>query len=112
VSLPEDQLTELKQFFGEIQTAKEGGITYVFLPGARLPSGCVPQRMDLLLCPMPRDGYESRLYFASHVQSTKSNLNWNGNTRVLERNWVAYSWKIQGGLRLLQMVQAHMQALR
>jgi hypothetical protein len=111
MTLPEDELTELKKFFSNIQMAKEGGITYLLLPGALLPTGCIPGNMDLLLCPTPRDGYESRLYFAARVQC-RASLNWNGNTRVLERNWVAYSWKIQANLRLLQMVQAHLQALR
>jgi hypothetical protein len=111
VTLPEDQLAELKQLFSNIQMAKEGGITYVLLPGAQLPTGCSPGAMDLLLCPTPRDGYESRLYFAGTVQSREAR-NWNGNTRVLERNWVAYSWKIPANLRLAQMVQAHLQALR
>ena len=104
-------MAELKQLFSNIQTAKEGGITYVLLPRAKLPSGCTPAEMDLLLCPTPRDGYESRLYFAGTVQS-RVGRNWNGNTRVLERNWVAYSWKIDANLRLAQMVQAHLQALR
>jgi hypothetical protein len=111
VTLPEDELAELKQYYKDVQTAKEGGITYVLLPVALLPSGCVPGNMNLLLCPMPRDGYESRLFFAEPVQC-KAGLNWNGNTRVLERNWIAYSWKVQANLRLLQMVQAHLQALR
>ena len=111
MTLSDDQLAELKQLFSNVQTAKEGGITYVSLPGARLPSGCTPASVDLLLCPMPRDGYESRLYFAATVQC-KATLNWNGNTRVLERNWFAYSWKTDANLRLAQMIQAHLQALR
>lgn len=111
MTFPEDQLAELKQFFANIQTAKEAGITYVLLPGVTLPPGCEPTTMDLLLCPSPRDGYESRLYFAGSVKC-KAGLNWNGNTRVLERNWCAYSWKVPGNLRLAQMVQAHLQALR
>jgi hypothetical protein len=111
VTLPDDQLAELKHLFGALQLAKEGGITYVFLPAATMPKGCSPANMDLLLCPTPRDGYESRLYFAGSVQG-KTGLNWNGNTRVLERNWVAYSWKTDANLRLAQMIQAHLQALR
>lgn len=111
MTLPDEQLAELKQLFGNVQLAKEGGITYVFLPAATLPKGCNPANIDLLLCPTPRDGYESRLYFAGSVQG-KPALNWNGNTRVLERNWVAYSWKTDANLRLAQMIQAHLQALR
>jgi len=111
MTLPEDQLQELRTFFPSVACAKEAGITYVFLPNATLPSGCVPASVDLLLCPAPRDGYSSRLYFAEQVSGLKQ-LNWNGSTRVLERNWFAYSWKIEPGIRLVQMVQAHLQAFR
>lgn len=111
MSLPDDQVSELKQLFSSIQAAKEGGITYVLIPGAKLPPGCAPEVVDLLLCPAERDGYPSRLYFAQQIASSK-NLNWNGNTRVLERNWFAYSWKVTPGIRLAQMVQAHLQAFR
>jgi len=111
MGLPEDQIAELKQFFREIFAATEGGIIYLLLRDAALPSGCMPARMDLLLCPFERDGYPSRLYFAERVQCAKA-LNWNSGVRVLERNWSAFSWKIAGGLRLLQMVQEHLRALR
>jgi len=111
MTLPEDQLDELRKFYPAAACAKEAGITYVLLPNATLPSGCSPTSVDLLLCPAARDGYPSRLYFAAQVSGLKP-LNWNGNTRVLERNWVAYSWKIEPGIRLAQMVQAHLQAFR
>lgn len=111
MSLPDDEVAELKQLFSGIQAAKEGGITYVLLPNAKLPSGCTPEVIDLLLCPAERDGYPSRLYFSQQIASPKS-LNWNGNTRVLERNWFAYSWKVAQGIRLAQMVLAHLQAFR
>src|SRR5947209_272789 len=111
MSLPDDQVAELKVFYPEVLSAKEGGITYLLLPSASLPSGCSPLRMDLLLCPFERDGYPSRLYFSERVNCPKG-LNWNSGLRVLERNWFAFSWKIAPGLRLLQMVQEHLRALR
>src|SRR5260370_42620450 len=111
MGLPEDQIAELKKFYREILAANEGGITYLLLRDAALPSGCTPARMDLLLCPFERDGYSSRLYFAERVQCVKA-LNWNSGVRVLERNWSAFSWRVAGGLRLLQMVQEHLRALR
>jgi hypothetical protein len=107
----QDQIEELKRFFPDVLAAQEGGITYLFLRDAALPSGCNPGRMDLLLCPAERDGYPSRLYFSEKV-SCRTNLNWNGNVRVLERQWSAFSWKVLDGLRLLQMVQEHLRALR
>ncbi len=111
MSLPNDQLHELKTFYPAAACAKEAGITYVLLPDARLPLGCHPTNVDLLLCPAPRDGYPSRLYLGTQVSGPKQ-LNWNGTTRVLERNWFAYSWKIEPDIRLAQMVQAHLQAFR
>ena len=111
MALPDDQLSELKRFFPEVLAAQEGGITYLLLPATPMPDGCTPASVDILLCPSERDGYPSRLYFAERVQCA-TNLNWNGNCRVLERNWSAYSWKVETGIRLLQMVQAHLRALR
>src|SRR4051794_27215329 len=99
MTLPQDQLDELRKFYPAAASAKEAGITYVLLPSATLPSGCNPANIDLLLCPAPRDGYPSRLYFGAQISSPKP-LNWNGSTRVLERNWFAYSWKIDPGIRL------------
>jgi len=107
----DDEVAELKHFFPDVQGAKEGGITYLLLQNAKLPQGCQPGSMDLLLCPNERDGYPSRLYFAQKLQQPAS-LNWNGNCRVLERNWCAFSWKVEPGLRLAQMIQAHLRALR
>ena len=111
MNFPEDQIAELKRYFGELSVAREGGITYLMLQNVTLPGGCTPARMDLLLCPFERDGYPSRLYFAQQVQCAKG-LNWNGSVRILERNWFAFSWRVANGLRLLQMVQEHMRALR
>jgi hypothetical protein len=111
VSLPDDQVAEVKRFYSEIASAREGGITYLLLRDAPLPPRCAPPRMDLLLCPFERDGYSNRLFFAERVQCSKG-LNWNGGVRVLERNWYAFSWRVAGGLRLLQMVQEHLRALR
>jgi len=111
MTLPDDQVGELKKFYPAAVCAREAGITYVLLPDATLPSGCKPTSVDLLLCPAAREGYPSRLYFAMQVSSSKQ-LNWNGTTRVLERNWFAFSWMIPADIRLAQMVQAHLQAFR
>ena len=41
----------------------------------RFRKGCSPNQVDALLCPVPRDGYEFRLYFAQQV-TTKHARNW------------------------------------
>lgn len=112
MDFPLDQVGELKQLFPGVQRCDEGGYAYFLLPGLSLPGGCTPGHADILLCPMPRDGYPSRLFFAQVVQSPVSR-NWNNTSRILERNWHAFSWIIdQPGLRLAQLVAAHLEALR
>jgi hypothetical protein len=114
MSFPEDQIVELKALYPGLAAHAEGGTTYLLLPQAKLPEGCSPSQTDLLLCPTERDGYPSRLFFAQVVQCSKSpNLNWNGNARIVERNWHAYSWRVKTpGLRLAQIVTSHMRALQ
>jgi hypothetical protein len=109
---PDDQFEELKQLYPGAASCDEGGVTYFYLPQLRLPDGCEPSQTDALLCPVERDGYRSRLYLAKMVQS-KAPRNWNGSARILERNWVAFSWNIQrDDLRLAQIVAHHVGALR
>jgi hypothetical protein len=112
MSFPADQVQELKLLAPGLSSCEEGGYTYFLLSSFPLPVGCHPEQTDLLLCPMPRDGYTSRLYFADHM-SCRASLNWNGTVRVLERNWQAFSWQInQTDLRLAQMVLTHLRALQ
>lgn len=111
---PEDQIAELRKLSPGLMQGTEAGVTYFLLPQFELPEGCTPGRTDVLLCPTPRDGYDSRVFFAAQISSGKP-LNWNHvNVRILERNWSAYSWKVNHrvGLRLAQILLAHLQALR
>jgi hypothetical protein len=107
-----DHLQELLSLSPETKQATEGGIDFVLLPGLQLPAGCSPPSLDCLLCLGPRDGYDNRLFF-SQVVSSREGRNWNGqNIRILERNWFAYSWRVPGGLRPIETLIAHLQALR
>jgi hypothetical protein len=110
MEFPQEQITELQRLFPGTQRYDEGGYIYFYLPNVLLPSGCVPERVDALLCPMMRDGYPSRLFFAQ-VIATSENRNWNGTDRILERLWHAISWRVEPSLRLVQMVGMHMSAL-
>jgi hypothetical protein len=111
VDLDPEQIDELRPLCESIARADEGGYTYLALCQVRLPDGCQPALVDALLCPMDRDGYASRLFFADRVV-TPVPRNWNGTCRVLERNWQAFSWRTQKGMRLAQMMAAHMKGLR
>lgn len=112
MELAPDQVEELRGVFTRPQVADEAGLTYILLEQIALPAGCSPPVVDALLCPQPRDGYTSRLFFSAKVTCGKP-LNWNKEDRILERNWFAFSWKTnRENLRLLQMVLDHMAALR
>lgn len=113
MNLPTDQIEELKDLYGPVSAVEEAGVPYVLLTGVQLPSGCTPVTSDLLLCPVAHSGYDTRLFFPQQISAPRT-PNWNGNLRLCERNWVAYSWKVPDGttLRLAQMVQAHLKALR
>jgi hypothetical protein len=113
MNYPEEQTTELKSIAKEVLLCEEGGKVYFVLKGLKLPNGCTPTEIDALLSPTERDGYPSRLFFAEKISANKS-LNWNGNNvRILERNWFAYSWKLNSPvLRLAQMVAAHLGPLQ
>jgi hypothetical protein len=101
---PEEQIAELRRLCPDLKSATEKDCPFFLLPRLSLPDGCSPSSVDALLCPVPRDGYPFRLFFAEKITTAKS-LNWSG-VRILERNWHGFSWKIPGDLRLLQMVAA------
>ena len=91
--------------------AEEGGFSYLRIAGYQLPTGCVPAVCNLLLCPQPRDGYQSRLFFPVQITGGMAR-NWNGNIRVLGENWYAFSWATDPGLRLVEMLLIHINGLR
>jgi hypothetical protein len=112
MSLPKDQIAEVKQLCPNVRIYEEAGCSYLFLPGLNLPDGCSPASVDALLCPSARDGYPSRLFVAERVKSP-TERNWNANgVRIAERNWQACSWKTNPNLRLIQMIAAHLGSLR
>ena len=106
----QDQIAALRSVFPGVQRYEEGSRVYYLLLGMPMPKGCTPETVDVLFCPTERDGYPSRLYFAIKVQS-RSSLNWNSEVRIIERNWFAYSWKVQQQLPLLQLLLYHLRAL-
>lgn len=103
---------ELSSAFPGTAKASEGGYIYYLLPKVRLPGGCQPETTECLFCPTLKDGYPSRLYFPTRIKG-RGTPNWNGEVRILNRTWYAYSWSIKtSGLTALQTVAHHLQALR
>lgn len=111
MEFPKDQIDELKQVSPTLRVAEEGGYAYFFLENYPMPKGCSPANIDILLCPQPKNGYNSILYFAVKPAGCPAR-NWNGNVHVLSRNWYSFSWQTQSGHTLLQMLQIHLNALK
>jgi hypothetical protein len=111
MNFSEEQISELKSIIPSVSYANEGGYDYFLLEGLPLPEGCQPATMDVLLCPNAREGYQSRLFFAAPVTGGPQR-NWNGNIRALGRNWHAISWATTAGLKLVEMLAIHLNALR
>jgi hypothetical protein len=110
---PADEIEELKRF-GTLLQAREAGATFILIPQMAMPPGCTPSHVDVLLCPTPRDGYTSRLFFAQRVQKPSGPPpNWNTSVRILERSWHAFSWRMPTEpMRLSQMLAEHLRGLR
>lgn len=111
MNFPQDQIDELKRLFPDINYAAEGGYDYFLIRNVTLSRPCTPEVTDVLLCPNEREGYNSRLYFPMQVQCSKP-LNWNGSTFIFDRQWHAFSWKLQPTeRRLAQMIASHLRGL-
>jgi hypothetical protein len=106
---PKDQIVALKLYCSAVKAFSEGAVTYLLLEALRLPTGCEPSICDALLCPVARDGYPSRLFLSQQVTSPYSR-NWNStNARIGERNWFAFSWKVEiSNATLVQLLVAHL----
>lgn len=112
MQFPQDQINELYQLFPGASRHEEGGCTYFFLPRLVLPEGCSPEQVDALLCPLGRDGYSSRLFFAQQIAS-RATPNWAQPQRILERQWYVFSWRVEEAqVRLAQLVGLHLRGLR
>lgn len=113
MTIPQEQLDELKRVYSDIATAEEGGRAYIRINKLSLPRGCSPQVVTALLCPVPRDGYESRLFFSQAIQHKGKGTNWNAKgVCILGENWWAFSWKIgSANQTLISKVLGHLEAM-
>lgn len=109
MNISEEQLNKLKKYFDGVRTFQEGGFGYVYIPNLPLGEGTNAVKIDVLLCPFERDGYPSRLFLSEKISGNHKG-NWNGNIRILDRNWYAVSWKVKRGLELFDMLATHLNA--
>jgi hypothetical protein len=105
---PKEQTDELKGYCKKVSSLPESGIDFLYLEELRLPAGCTPAICDALLCPVAKDGYPSRLYFSVQVNSQFAR-NWNGPVRIGEKNWYAFSWRVDlASPTLAELLIAHL----
>ena len=109
MEFPTEQIEALKPYCASLRALVEGGTTFFYLEKMPLPVGCTPSSCDALLCPSSRDNYPSRLYLSVKVESPYSR-NWNvTDARIGEKNWFAFSWKVElPGATLVQILLAHL----
>lgn len=111
MQFPDEQIKELEEVCKDVRQVEEGGLDYFYMPTLTLPNGCNPSVVEAMLCPVPRDGYPSRLFFSVMVK-TPFPRNWNANgVRIMERQWYAFSYKNVTGT-LLQMLGTHLRGLK
>lgn len=90
---------------------KEGEKSYFLLPDLDMPEGCIPKKLDALLCPFERDGYHTTLFFSQQITGCPVR-NWNRIDRILDRTWYAISWNFNSNRRLVQIIRSHLDAFR
>ena len=111
--IPQDQIDALKRVFPDLELGEESGVEYIVIRGLVLPDGCQPDVIDALLCPTPRDGYQSRLFVSAKLSHQGNGTNWNADgVLILQSRWWAVSWQTREGQTLLEMVQDHLRAFR
>lgn len=107
---PQEQIAELKRYCSKVSALTEGNATFLYLEQLRLPEGCEPAACDALLRPFQgADGYPSQLYFSEQIKSPYAR-NWNViNARICEKNWFAFSWKVNpASPTLARILVAHL----
>jgi hypothetical protein len=106
---PKEENDELKNYCTKLSLFAEGGVNFLYMEGLRLPAGCEPSVCDGLLCPVPKDGYPSRLYLSTQVKSSYTRNRNVSNVRIGEKNWFAFSWKVElTSPTLTQLLVAHL----
>src|SRR5256885_775313 len=108
--IPSEQMEEFRDICPEAREMSEGGQTYAYLPGLRLPEGGNPAQVDGLLSLQGREGYPTRLFVSQRVVG-KGN-NWNSFS-ILDKTWFACSWNnVSPALRPAQILVEHLRAFR
>jgi hypothetical protein len=109
-----EQVGALKSLYPKISTASEGDFRFIRIDELKLPSGCAPDIVSALLCPMLRDNYPSRLFLSKKIAHKGRGQHWNADgVLILGQQWWGVSWKTtKPNQTLLEMVLDHLGAFR
>ena len=111
--LAANQIAALKTLYPVISAEEEGQVLFLRIENLILPEGANPQTVTGLLCPILRDGYQSRLFLSAKVAHLGQGTNWNADgVLILGERWWAVSWQTKPGQTLIEMVLDHLQAFR
>lgn len=104
------QLDELKRICTDAQVESEAGTDYIVLPDLKVVTGEQERILTGLLCPTQHGGYSTRLFLSEKIP--ERGQNWTLHY-IASRNWHVCSWNnVPSNLTLVQMLSAHLKALR
>lgn len=110
MTVSDPDLAEIRDICPGATLFPEGGITYIHLPGLKIPiSETETLIRDGLLCLQMHSGYPTRLFLSESIPGKGSN--WTVH-RILERNWHTWSWNQVPPDRPAAVLAQHLRALR
>jgi len=112
MTLSDEALAELCTVCPGAVPMDEGGITYIYLPSLKLPTGRSPSEVQGLLRPQAAgiDGYSTRLYLSA--QFPERGKNWTQH-RILDKSWYTFSFNnVPATLRPIEILANHLRELR
>lgn len=90
------------------EPGKAGG-PLVYLPGLKVESSGSIRTIDGLLCPYPRDGYDTRMFYSEQMPVAR---NWAPHV-VMGRGWAAHSWSgISFNQPWLDILASHLETVK
>jgi hypothetical protein len=111
----QEQVAELKSTFqSDVTEFHEGGIDYLYISELKMPPGCTPSHTNILFCPVPHSGYQSRLFFKDqirHPSQVPGRPNWQPTQLILGQSWHNFSYQGITLSRFSNMVINHLRGL-
>ena len=113
MEIAQDQVSTLKNLFGEgLKLFQDGQHSYILIPNQKT-GGVDTESVDLLFCPTPWGGYNSKLFFSRKVNTTNQALNWNcQNQCIAGRMWFSFSWQVPPDASIVEKITIYLKAAK